>query len=182
MKTYVLSVMLFLTVCSVFPLYSDEAEQWDLGLFVDFSAADTIWEEYVYLHGGIVLRCQSDFALEIPCTYVITDQGKSAFDTGVVLKYYPGGAGLWVGASLFQGISLFGDDRPSDWYLYMQELSSGFTLQLPYGLYIEPTLILRNVNGMFSDSLEVVSEYVEGYSRLRFCLNFGWAGIHVSGS
>ncbi len=179
MKRYVLPSIVFGLLLSVYPLHGEESEPIMAGLFIDAGAADALWSEHLYLHGGVEMRLHDMFSLEIPVTY-IEDQGSfGVLDTGLVIKYYPCGGDVWMGISLFQGVSIHGDERPVDWYHHMNEISGGYTLHLPKGCYVEPVLIFRDVGGIFQDSLELVSEYVDGYSRLRFCLNLGWIGVPI---
>ena len=163
------------------PMAAEAAEQeLQIGLYGDVSAVDALWTEHVYLHGGITVDTGSRLVLEMPVTYVRQEDGHAALDTGLLLKYDPFDNGFWLGATLFQGVTLLGEDRPDDWYIYMQEFSCGYTHPVGGSWYVEPSLALRDLTGVFHDSLSSVSEYAAGYSRLRFCLNFGWRGVGLT--
>ncbi len=174
-----ISIVLMLLVCMNL-LAEEGSTQVRIGLFSDLSVIDTLWTDHWYLHGGIRLGFEDSLVLELPLTFVSGVDGHQLLDTGLLCKYYPFDSRFWLGATLFQGITLLGDERPNDWYLYLQEFSSGYTIPITEGLYLEPSINLRDPNGIFHDSLSSVSEYLPGYSRLRFCLNLGWRGVSLT--
>ncbi len=178
MNRYVLPILLTALIIAV-PAFGSETDTWKIGGYFDVGAADALWSDHSYLHGGIDLTCSSEFSLSIPLTYVTSDTGRSLVDTSIMLTYHPGGSSFWIGVSLFQGIRLQGEDRPADWYHYMQEAAAGYRVVLPCGFYLEPSLVIRDPGGMFHESLELISAYVSGYDRLRLCLQLGWTGLRI---
>nr|MDA3832121.1 hypothetical protein [Spirochaetales bacterium] len=115
-------------------------------------------------------------------TYIAEPYGYSVFDTSMVLRWRPSPINLWFGISLFQGVSIHGEGRPVNWYHHMNELKAGYTFPITDWLFIEPMVTVRDPGSIFKESLDMVSEYVEGYSRLRFCLNLGVIGLPLGHS
>lgn len=56
----------------------------------------------------------------------------------------------------------------------MNEMTIGVTLDIPKGLFLEPTLTVRDPLGIFEDSLDYIQEYVPGYGDYRIGLHIGW--------
>ena len=173
-------MIILIVLISTGMVVGEGSQKVQIGLFSDLSIVDTLWSDHWYLHGGLRLDFEDSVILELPLTYVSGLDGHQLLDTGLLCKYYPLGKGFWLGATLFQGVTLIGEDRPDDWYLYLQEFSSGYTIPITDSLYLEPSLNIRDPNGVFHDSLSSVSEYLPGYSRLRFCLNLGWRGVSIT--
>ncbi|NQT57412.1 MAG: hypothetical protein HQ557_00375 [Bacteroidetes bacterium] len=150
------------------------------GVFADAGAVDALVSDHLYVKGGIVLVVTDGFVLDMPVTVVFDRSGSdinnriTLLDIGLLLKYYPGNLGFWTGLSLFQGVNFIGDNQPEQRYHYMTEIALGYTFNLPFGLYIEPSVIFRDPLKTFHDSLDYIQDYVPGYGDFRICLNLGW--------
>ena len=156
------------------------------GIFIDAGAVDVLVSDHLYVKGGIELIVTDGFSLEMPVTAVFdrrvseSSSGFTLLDIGLLLKYYPGNLGFWTGLSLFQGVNFIGDSVPEQRYHYMTEIAFGYTFTLPFGLYIEPSVIFRDPLKTFHDSLDYIQDYIPGYGDYRICLNFGWLFWTVS--
>lgn len=150
-----------------------------LGFFIDVGALDAVVSEHLYLRGGAALRVSEYLTLEMPLTCVFQDDEVTGdrlvlLDMGLMVKYYPGLAGLWSGVSLFQGLTFLGDDAPAQVYHHMTEIAVGYTFLHPSGWYIEPSWRIRDPLKTFHDSLTYVTGIVPAYSDLRFSIDIGW--------
>ena len=150
------------------------------GLFADTGVVDALVSDHLYLKGGVELVVTEGFVLDMPVTVVFDRRGSDVstgavlLDIGLLLKYYPGNFGFWTGLSLFQGVNFIGEHQPEQRYHYMTEIAMGYTFKLPFGLYIEPSVIFRDPLKTFHDSLDYIQDYVPGYGEFRICLNVGW--------
>ncbi|MCF7943868.1 MAG: hypothetical protein K9L21_05515 [Spirochaetia bacterium] len=162
------------------PTGADDAIR--LGLFADLGASDFIVSDHLYLRGGARIEVTDGFVMDLPITAVFNlnradtaaEDDYVLLDIGILLKYYPGNGNFWTGISLFQGVGFIGDKLPEQQYHYMAELVFGYTLALPNGFYIEPSIIVRDPLGTFGDSLDYIQDLVPGYGDYRVGLAVGW--------
>lgn len=148
-----------------------------IGGFVDLGFTESLLSDTVTIRGGVHIPLTEEITLDLPVTYT-ADKDSSAvgvLDTAIQLKYYPGFGRFFCSTTLFQSVWLVGEDSPEDRYHYMTEIAFGYTLNLPYNMYIEPMVLYRDPFMTFSDTLETVQSAVPGYGNVRVCMQLGFS-------
>ncbi|MCF0261903.1 MAG: hypothetical protein HUK23_03205 [Sphaerochaetaceae bacterium] len=165
------SLLVFLFIVSIFPCGFCTQR---LGFGLDLAAVQDLLTGQGSYQLGLDLRAtgSDEFQLRVPiaCTF----NGFSTFvETGALLVYYPWGNGPFMGLSLFQaGFSSGSGNLPN--MVTLNEVHLGWCFEFGPGLFIEPSLIIRDPSGTFTDEYSSLKGEYPCYTTFRGKLTFGW--------
>ncbi|MGH0052830.1 MAG: hypothetical protein ACQ5SW_05530 [Sphaerochaetaceae bacterium] len=145
---------------------------------VDGSTVDALWEETLLARVEVGISLDEQFSLRLPLGFTVELEsgGVRLLETGLFLDYYPLQCGLHLSLSLMQVGFLFNDwyGEGEDALTFLNELAFGWTFTPWKGLRLEPTLILRDPNGVFEDAYKTLSLRFSHFPMTRFSLLVGW--------
>ena len=113
-----------------------------------------------------------EFQIRIPlsCTFIRTSL---MFEGALVLVYYPWQTGPFLGLSVFQmGFTCNCPDLEN--LVNLNEVQIGWTFEFGPGLFVEPSLVVRDPSGTFSDEYSRLKGVFPCYTTFRGKLSFGW--------
>ncbi|MDN5332827.1 hypothetical protein DYP60_01660 [Sphaerochaeta halotolerans] len=145
---------------------------------VDSTLIDALWEETVLARVEVGLSLDEQFALRLPISLAAEREigGPRLLESGLFLDYYPLDCGLHLTVSLIQVGFLFNDwyDDKEDPLTFLNEMAFGWTITPYKGLRVEPRVILRDPNGVFSSAYNTLSLRFSRFPMIRFSLLVGW--------
>ena len=146
---------------------------------VDGALIDALWEETVLARVELGLTLDEQFALRIPIGLAAERErgGPRLLESGLFLDYYPLDCGLHLTVSLIQVGFLFNDwyDDEEESLRFLNEMAIGWTITPYRGLRVEPRVIIRDPNGVFSSAYKTLSLRFTRYPMIRFSLLLGWS-------
>ncbi|MBZ4673363.1 MAG: hypothetical protein JG773_332 [Spirochaeta sp.] len=146
---------------------------------VDSTLIDALWTETILARADVGLSLDEQFALRLPLSLAAEREvgGPRLLETGLFLDYYPLECGLHLSVSLIQVGFLFNDwyDDEEESLRFLNEMAFGWTINPYKGLRIEPRVIIRDPNGVFSSAYKTLSLRFSRYPMIRFSLLFGWS-------
>jgi len=146
---------------------------------VDGALIDALWKETVHARVELGLSLDEQFSLRLPLSLTAEREvgGPRLLETGLFLDYYPLDCGLHLTVSLIQVGFLFNDwyDDEEDSLRFLNEMAFGWTITPYKGLRIEPRVIIRDPNGVFSSAYKTLSLRFSRYPMIRFSLLLGWS-------
>lgn len=165
------SVLVFvLLVFALVPL----ASAGKMGLSADLASAQDILLGKGSYQISIDVRAMvsDEFQLRIPATL---SMNKTSFlgEVGVMLVYYPWGKGPFMGLSMFQ-VGLTRNCTDLDNVVNLNEVVFGWSFGFGPGLFIEPSIVIRDPSGTFSDEYSKIKGSFPCYTTFRGRLAFGW--------
>ena len=113
-----------------------------------------------------------EFRIRIPMALTM-NQASFLFESGVALVYYPWHTGPFMGLSVFQ----FGFSKGSgnlENVISLNEVTVGWSFEFGPGLFIEPSIVIRDPSGTFSDEYSRIKGEFPCYTTFRARLLFGW--------
>ncbi len=113
-----------------------------------------------------------NFQLRIPVGLSLNRQSFMV-ETGFFVVYYPWGTGPFMGLSVFQFGFTDGTDY-LDSMVNLNEVAVGWTFEFGPGLFVEPSLSIRDPSGTFSDEYSSIKGVFPCYTVFRGRLSFGW--------
>lgn len=158
-----------------------------LGFALDFATAqDPIFTPKSFqITGDFRCSLPDGFQLRLPLGFTLnTEASKNSKDKanllelGVMLAYYPWETGPFMGLSLFS-VGFSNGSETLENMINLNEVLLGWTFNLGYGLFIEPSLCIRDPSGTFSEEYSKIKGTFPCYSTFRFRLSFGWFFVEV---
>lgn len=113
-----------------------------------------------------------EFQIRIPMALTM-NQASFLFESGVALVYYPWHTGPFMGLSVFQ----FGFSKGSgnlENVISLNEVTVGWSFEFGPGLFVEPSIVIRDPSGTFSDEYSRIKGEFPCYTTFRARLLFGW--------
>ena len=95
------------------------------------------------------------------------------FEGGIVLAYYPWRTGPFMALSVFQMGFTDGCSNLEN-MVNLNEVQIGWTFEFGPGLFVEPSLAVRDPSGTFSDEYSRLKGTFPCYTTFRGKLSFGW--------
>ena len=145
-----------------------------LGAAVDLGVVQDI-----FLGGGsynlaIDLRAMvtEDFQIRVPVT-LVGNRRSFMEEVGLQLVYYPWGRGPFFGISMFQ-IGFTQGSSELERVINLNEVVLGWTFEFGPGLFVEPSLSIRDPSGTFSEEYSRIKGAFPCYTTFRARINFGW--------
>jgi len=113
-----------------------------------------------------------EFQVRIPMA--MTMNGESLMgECGIMVVYYPWRTGPFMGLSIFQmGFTSDCPQLPN--LVNLNEVLLGWTFEFGPGLFVEPSLAIRDPSGTFSDEYSRLKGAFPCYTTFRGRLAFGW--------
>ena len=112
------------------------------------------------------------FQMRIPFALALNGQSFMG-ECGVMVIYYPWMTGPFMGLSVFQmGFSHECPHLPN--LVNLNEVVVGWTFEFGPGLFVEPSLHVRDPSGTFSDEYSQIKGTFPCYTTFRAQLLFGW--------
>lgn len=113
-----------------------------------------------------------EFQIRIPMAVSFVETSLM-FEGGIVLVYYPWHTGPFMALSVFQmGFTSQCDNLEN--LVNLNEVQIGWTFEFGPGLFIEPSLAVRDPSGTFSDEYSRLKGTFPCYTTFRGKLAFGW--------
>ena len=118
------------------------------------------------------MMVSDEFQVRIPVAYTMN---KTSFmiESGVCLVYYPWHTGPFMGLSVFQFGFSHGTEE-LDNMVSLNEVMLGWSFEFGPGLFVEPSLVIRDPSGTFSDEYSRLKGEYPCYTTFRGRLAFGW--------
>lgn len=113
-----------------------------------------------------------EFQIRIPlsATFIRTSL---MLEGALMLVYYPWQTGPFLGLSVFQmGFTCQCPDLEN--LVNLNEVQIGWTFEFGPGLFVEPSLVVRDPSGTFSDEYSRLKGAFPCYTTFRGKLSFGW--------
>lgn len=178
MKRIIVCFLLILLVVGALYCSNNLGVSLDFGTLQDsFVSKDSFQfscDMRAYVLDGFELRIPIGFAFKKSATDTFT----SFLEAGILLVYYPWESGPFMGLSLFQvGFSHGTEDLER--LLNLNEVVLGWTFNLSYGLFIEPSVSIRDPSGTFTYEYSKLKGVFSCYRTFRFRLSFGWLFCEV---
>ncbi len=145
-----------------------------LGFSLDVGTAqDPIFhKESFQITGDFRFSLPDGFELRLPLGFTMNNSA-NMLEVGVMLAYYPWGAGPFMGLSLFS-VGFSNGSEILENLINLNEVLVGWTFNLGYGLILEPSLCIRDPSGTFSEEYSRIKGTFPCYTTFRFRLSFGW--------
>ena len=113
-----------------------------------------------------------EFQIRIPMAVTFL-KTSLMFEGGIVLVYYPWRTGPFMALSVFQMGFTSGCSNLEN-MVNLNEVQIGWTFEFGPGLFIEPSLAVRDPSGTFSDEYSRLKGTFPCYTTFRGKLAFGW--------
>lgn len=145
-----------------------------LGFSLDFGTVqDPIFNKGSFqITGDFRFSLPDGFELRLPLGFTMND-GANMIEVGVMLAYYPWDTGPFMGLSLFS-VGFSNGSEILENLINLNEVLIGWTFDLGYGLFLEPSLCIRDPSGTFSEEYSRIKGTFPCYTTFRFRLSFGW--------
>ena len=145
-----------------------------MGLGADLASAQDIFlgEESYQVSMDIRTMVSEEFQIRIPMAVSFL-RTSLMFEGGIVLAYYPWRTGPFMALSVFQMGFTSGCGSLEN-MVNLNEVQIGWTFEFGPGLFIEPSLAVRDPSGTFSDEYSRLKGTFPCYTTFRGKLSFGW--------
>lgn len=127
--------------------------------------------------GDLRLSLPEGFELRLPLGFT-KSTASQLVEVGVLLSYYPWETGPFMGLSLF-AVGFTNGSEVLENLINLNEVLIGWTFNFGPGLFIEPSLCIRDPSGTFSEEYSQLKGVFPCYSTFRFRLSFGWFLLEV---
>lgn len=167
MKKIILLLLVLFTSFSVFAFSFGIGA--DLGILQDVFIKTGDYQVNADLRASF----SDSYELRVPVSVDISS-GVYFAEAGVSFVYYPWQKGFFMGLSAVQiGYSI--NQRIYDKTLFnLNEVLLGWTLKLPFGFFIEPSLVIRDPSGTYADEYSAILGAWPNYKRFRPRVLAGW--------
>ena len=144
------------------------------GFSADVASVQDIFLGHGSFQVGIDLRTMvsDEFQIRIPMAFTM-NQASFLFESGVALVYYPWHTGPFMGLSVFQFGFSSGSSNLEN-VVSLNEVTIGWSFEFGPGLFIEPSIVIRDPSGTFSDEYSRIKGEFPCYTTFRCRLAFGW--------
>lgn len=161
------AIVLFL----VFPCIGASGK---VGFSVDLASAQDLFLGKGSYHVAMDIRAMvsDEFQVRIPLACSINKTSLMG-EAGVQLIYYPWEKGPFLGLSMFQ-IGVTSKCPDLDNVVNLNEVALGWTFEFGPGLFVEPSIVVRDPSGTFSDEYSRIKGTFPCYTTFRGRLSFGW--------
>lgn len=170
-------VSVILLVCLfMLPVFSSDAVEsyGKLGVSVDLACVQDVILGGRDFNATMDLRAGLSDRFQVRVPVSATVNGSSMMlEAGLGLFYYPWSSGPFLGLSLFQAGFTSGC-ADLDNMVSLNEVSLGWTFRFGPGLFVEPSLVVRDPSGTFTDEYSSLKGTFPCYTTYRFRLQFGW--------
>lgn len=166
------TLIMLLVFCIVLPVGAFCSGR--MGFGADFaSVQDVFWGQRSYQIAMDLRAMVSDeFQIRIPMAVSFVETSLM-IEGGIVLVYYPWRTGPFMALSVFQmGFTSQCDNLEN--MVNLNEVQVGWTFEFGPGLFIEPSLAVRDPSGTFSDEYSRLKGTFPCYTTFRGKLAFGW--------
>ena len=145
-----------------------------MGFGADLASAQDIFlgEESYQVSMDIRTMVSEEFQIRIPMAISFL-RTSLMFEGGIVLAYYPWRTGPFMALSVFQMGFTSGCGNLEN-MVNLNEVQIGWTFEFGPGLFIEPSLAVRDPSGTFSDEYSRLKVSFPCYTTFRGKLSFGW--------
>ena len=113
-----------------------------------------------------------EFQIRIPAAVTFNRQSFMC-ETGIGIVYYPWKTGPFMGLSVFQ-FGFTGQSSDLESMVNLNEVILGWTFEFGPGLFVEPSISVRDPSGTFSDEYSRIKGVFPCYTVFRARLSFGW--------
>ncbi len=145
-----------------------------LGFSLDFGTVQDpiFYKESFQVTGDFRFSLPDGFELRLPLGFTMNNSA-NLLEVGVMLAYYPWDTGPFMGLSLFS-VGFSNGSEVLENLINLNEVLVGWTFNLGYGLFLEPSLCIRDPSGTFSEEYSRIKGTFPCYTTFRFRLSFGW--------
>ena len=145
-----------------------------MGFGVDVASVQDIFLGHGSFQVDLDLRTMvsEEFQIRIPMAFTM-NQASLFFESGVALAYYPWRTGPFMSLSVFQ-FGFSGGSSNLENVVSLNEVSVGWSIEFGPGLFLEPSIIIRDPSGTFSDEYSRIKGEFPCYTTFRARLLFGW--------
>ena len=142
----------------------------DAGVLQDFAIRNSSY------NFDIDARCKLTQAFEVRLPVgIVWNNNAKMFDLGLSLNYYPfDNLGLFVGLSLIQFGFVSPEGLLSKSTINLNEVSVGWTFETKSGLFAEPSILIRDPSGTFSDEYSMIKGAFPCYKNFRARIMCGY--------
>lgn len=163
-------IVAFAILCIAFAAFGSGR----LGFALDFGAVQDpiIYKDSFQVGGDFRVWVSDEFQIRAPIS-VAVNRGSVLSETGVHLVYYPWAKGPFMSLSLFQ-VGFSSGCSTLDSLVNLNEVTLGWTFDLGCGLFLEPSLSVRDPSGTFSEEYARIKGAFPCYTAFRGKLLFGW--------
>lgn len=126
----------------------------------------------VQLAGDLRATVSDEFQIRVPLALSMCD-GSMLFEAGMQIVYYPWFKGPFMSLSLFQ-LGFSSQCENLDNIVNLNEVSIGWTFTFGPGIFVEPSLVVRDPSGTFSDEYSSLKGTFPCYTSFRGRLVVGW--------
>ena len=145
-----------------------------MGFSADLASAQDIFlgQDSYQVSMDFRTMVSDEFQIRIPLsvTFIRTSL---MFEGALMLVYYPWHTGPFLGLSVFQmGFTCRCPDLEN--LVNLNEVHIGWTFEFGPGLFVEPSLVVRDPSGTFSDEYSRLKGAFPCYTTFRGRLSFGW--------
>lgn len=167
MKKIILLLLMLLTCLSVFAFSFGMGA--DFGIIQDVLIKTGAYQANADLRAGF----SDSYELRVPVSVDISN-GVYFAEAGVSFVYYPWQKGFFMGLSAVQiGYSV--NQRIYDKTIFnLNEVLLGWTFDLPFGLFMEPSIAIRDPSGTYQDEYSAILGAWPNYQRFRLRVILGW--------
>lgn len=130
------------------------------------------YKESFQVTGDFRFSLPDGFELRLPLGFTMNNSA-NLLEVGVMLAYYPWDTGPFMGLSLFS-VGFSNGSEVLENLINLNEVLVGWTFNLGYGLFLEPSLCIRDPSGTFSEEYSRIKGTLPCYTTFRFRLSFGW--------
>ncbi len=130
------------------------------------------YKESFQVTGDFRFSLPDGFELRLPLGFTMNNSA-NLLEVGVMLAYYPWDTGPFMGLSLFS-VGFSNGSEVLENLINLNEVLVGWTFNLGYGLFLEPSLCIRDPSGTFSEEYSRIKGTFPCYTTFRFRLSFGW--------
>ena len=145
---------------------------------LSFSIDGAFVQDFLFGEGSVQVttdfgaQFSDEFQLRVPLSVTIFNNSYLE-EVGLNLVYYPWNKGPFMGLTLFHvGFAQGTMELPN--MIGLNEIILGWTLLLPYGFFVAPTMVIRDPSGTFGSEYSSIKGAFPCYSTYRFRLSCGY--------
>ncbi|MBO4409870.1 MAG: hypothetical protein J5775_03865 [Spirochaetales bacterium] len=163
----IVSVLCLVSVCAASGSYRFGFAG-DLGFAQDFIFGEGSNSIQIDLRAMV----SDEFQVRIPLGLSFNGPSFMA-EAGLFVLYYPWKTGPFMGLSVFQ-FGFTGGSCELENMVNLNEVTVGWTFEFGPGLFVEPSLSIRDPSGTFSDEYSGIKGVFPCYTVFRGRFSFGW--------
>lgn len=158
----------------IFLAFAASASVQDIGFGLDIASAQDLFlgRGSIQITADARANVSDEFQLRVPVSVTFKDE-RLLLETGLQVVYYPWHEGPFMSLSLFQ-LGFSHNCETMDNIVSLNEVILGWTFEFGPGLFVEPSLVIRDPSGTFSDEYSSLKGAFPCYAAFRGRLVFGW--------